>query len=157
MVIKFNILITFYISNLINDTVLCFSNIILIEKVISLSENSFIFFTTVKMLLMSFMPQILLFLNSISIFVQFLAVNTTISTQILFKPCSDLVNTKILTRFLWNLNKVSVALMRNCLNKILFRLILFPFSFALFNLASSSPTLFNHLFNSQILNHVSLY
>ena len=92
-----------WISSLINDTVLCFSNITLIRKVISLFGNSFIFFTTVKMLLINFMSQILLLLNPMSILVQFLAINVMISAQILLK---------ILLRFNehWNLNKVSVKL-----------------------------------------------
>ena len=91
----------FWISNLINDTVLCFSNITLIEKIISLFKNPFIFFTTAKMLLMSFISQILLLLNPMSILVQFLTVNVMTSAQIL---------SKILLRFskYWNFNKISV-------------------------------------------------
>ena len=101
MMIELDISTVSWISSLINDTVLCFSNITLIEKVISLSENSFIFFTTAKMLLMNFMSQTLLLLNPMSILVQFLAVNVTTSTQIL---------SKTLLRFNehWNLNKISV-------------------------------------------------
>ena len=107
MIIEFDISTVFWIPNLIDNTVLCFSSITLIEKVISLSGNPFIFFTTAKMLLMSFMSQTLLLLNPISILVQFLTVNTMTPVQIL---------SKILPRFSkhWNLNKVSVALMRKC-------------------------------------------
>ena len=101
MVIELDISTVFWISSLINDTVLCFSNITLIEKIIFLFENLFISFTTAKMLLMSFMSQILLLLNLISIFVWFLAVNIMTSAQIL---------SKISFRFNkhWNLNKISV-------------------------------------------------
>ena len=97
---------------MINDTVFHFSNITLIRKVISLSENLSIFFTTAKMLLMSFISQISPFLNSMSILVQFLAVNVTTSAQIL---------PKISLRFNkhWNLNKISVKLQQGfcCFNK----------------------------------------
>ena len=144
-----------WISNLINDTVLYFLNIILIKKIISLFKNLFIFFITVKMLLINFMSQILLLLNLISIFVQFLTANTTTPAQILPKPCPDSASIKTLTKFLWNLNKVSVASTRNHLNKILLRLILSSSNFASFNFALSSLTLFSCLFNSQIFNCAS--
>ena len=115
MAIKFDISTTFWISNLINNTILHFSNIILIKKVISLSGNFFIFFTTIKMLLMNFISQISSLLNLMSIFVQFLAVNTTIPAQIL---------PKISLRFskYWNLNKISVKSQQGfyCFNKELF-------------------------------------
>ena len=143
----------FWIPSLINDTVLHFSNIILIKKINFLSENSFIFFTTVKMLLMSFTSQILSLLNFMSILVWFFAVNATIPAQILSKTSPRFSKH-------WNLNKISVASTRNHLNKILLKLILFSFSLASFKLTSSnltsfSPTLSSHLSNSQILNHAS--
>ena len=146
--IKFGISTVFWISNLIDDTVLCFLNTTLIKKIISLSENPFIFFTTAKMLLMSFIPQILPLLNLMSILVQFLTVNAIILAQIL---------PKTLPRFSehWNLNKVSVVLMRNHPNKILLKSILFLFSLASSNLILSSPTLSSHLSNSQILDCAS--
>ena len=145
--IKLDISTTFWISNLINDTVLCFLNTTLIEKIIFLFENPFIFFTTAKMLLISFTSQTSLFLNPMSILVQFLAVNAMTSAQIL---------PKTLPRFSkhWNLDKVSVALMRNR-NKILLRSILSPSSLALSNLALSSPTSSSCLSNSQTLNCAS--
>ena len=126
MMIELNISTVFWISNLIDNTVLHFLNTMLIRKVISLSENPFISFKTVKILLISSIPQTLLLLNLMSILIWFLVVNIMTSAQILPKSYSDSANTKILTEFLWKLNKVSVALMRNCLNKILFKLILFP-------------------------------
>ena len=155
MMIKLDMSIMFWTSDSIDDTVLHFSNTMLIEKVISLSGNSFISFTTVKMLLMNFTSQTLLLLNPMSIFVWFLAVNATTPAQILPKSYPDSVSTEILTEFLWNFNKISVTLMRNHLNKILFRLILSSSNLVLFNFALFSPTLSNHLFNSQILNYAS--
>ena len=101
MVIKLDISTTFWISSLINNTVLHFLNTTLIEKIISLFENFFISFTTAKMFLMSSTSQISLLLDSMSILVWFLTVNATIPAQILFK---------ISPRFNehWNLDKISV-------------------------------------------------
>ena len=78
----------FWISSLIDNTVLHFSNTTLIGKVISLFENLSISFTTVKMLLISFMSQTSLLLNPMSILVQFLTVNVMTSAQILLKILS---------------------------------------------------------------------
>ena len=101
MTIKLDISITFWIPSLIDDTVLHFSSIILIEKVISLSENLSISSTTAKMFLINSTFQTLLLLNPMSILVWFLAVNTTTPAQIL---------PKTLLRFNehWNFNKISV-------------------------------------------------
>ena len=150
---------------MINNTILCFSSITLIKKVISLFENPFISFTTAKMLLMNFMFQILLLLNSMSILVWFLTVNATTPAQILPKTSPRFSKH-------WNLNKISVKPHQDfceiltrflllwwgtILNKILLRSILFLFSLASSNLALFSPTLSSCLFNSQILNHASLH
>ena len=112
MMIEFDISTVFWISNLINDTVLCFLNIILIKKIISLSENSFIFFIIIKMFLISFTSQILSLLNFILIFVWFLAINITTSAQILFK---------ISFRFSkhWNFDKIFIKFWQSfcCFNE----------------------------------------
>ena len=155
MVIELDMSTAFWISSLINNTVLHFSSTTLIGKVISLSENPFISSTTAKMLLMSFIPQTLLLLDPISILVWFFAVNAMTSAQILPKPHPDSVSTETLTEFLWNLNKVSVASTRNCPNKILLRSILSSFNLTSSNFILSSPTSSSHLFNSQILNCAS--
>ena len=90
-----------WISSLIDNITLHFSNTTLIGKIISLSGNFFIFFTTVKMLLISFISQTLLLLNPILILVQFLAVNAMTLAQILPKTSPRFSKH-------WNLNKVSV-------------------------------------------------
>ena len=132
MMIELGMSTASWIPSLIDNTVLHFSSTTLIEKVIFLSENPFIFSTTAKMLLMSFMPQTLLLLNPMSILVQFLTVNVTTSVQILPKPCPDSVSTKTLTRFLLLQQETTP-------NKILLRSILFSSSLVS-NLASFSPT-----------------
>ena len=115
MMIEFGISITFWILNLIDDTVLHFLNTTLIEKIISLSENFSIFFTTVKMLLMNFISQTLLLLNLILILVQFLTVNVMTPAQILPK-------TSLRFNEHWNLDKISVKSQQGfcCFNEELF-------------------------------------
>ena len=153
IMIEFDISITFWILDLINNIIFCFLSTMLIGKIISLFENPFISFTTAKILLINFIFQILLLLNFISIFIWFFTVNFMTSAQILPKFHSDSASTETLTEFLWNLNKVFIALTRNCLNNILL---------TLFNPISSSPTSFSltlssHLFNFQIFNCASSY
>ena len=92
--------IIFWISSSINNTVPHFLSITLIKKIISLSENLFISFTTAKMLLINFISQTSSFLNLMLILVQFLIVNVTISVQILSKSYSDSASTRTLIRFL---------------------------------------------------------
>ena len=104
--------IIFWISDLINNTILHFLSTTLIGKIISLSENSSIFFITAKMLLMSFTSQISSLLNPISILVWFLIVNATTLAQILPK-------TSFRFSKHWNLNKISVKLWQDfcCFNE----------------------------------------
>ena len=149
MAIKLSMLTVSWISSLIDNTVLHFSSITLIEKVISLSENPFISSTTAKMLLMNFTSQTPPLLNPMSILVWFLAVNIMTPAQILpKKPCSDLMSTKTLTRFL-------LLQQGTTPNKILLRSILSPSNLASSNLAPSNLTSSSHLSNSQILNCAS--
>ena len=92
---------TFWIPNLINDIILYFPSTTSIRKIISLSGNPSISFTTTKMLLISFTSQIPLLLNPISILEQFLAVNIMISVQILLE-------TSLKFSKHWNFNKVFI-------------------------------------------------